>query len=107
MPYKTLSEVPVLLDNSILEKYQLEGIIISPITKGIGILLLSEQSEYTLRIYLITKAPAERNFKISHELESFQFPTEKDKMNFIERLPEMPAIELMLAINPPPQNITN
>jgi len=81
--------------------------VVSPTKQGIGILIMGENMEPkqhssglpVIRLYLLNK----RNFKyhIEMELEAFAFHDLKSGYEFLDNLPNMSALELILMMNNP------
>lgn len=95
----------VAIDNEILyeNKLQIESQMVNGADNRMGMLLLSEEEQFVLRIYLVLKE--KDYYYISHELQSFAFPTRDSLIDFMERLPEMTALEMLYWLNPSPESM--
>ena len=81
--------------------------VMSPVKEDIGILIMGENMEpehyaeglSVIRLYLLNK----RNFKyhIEMELESFAFHDLESAYEFLIKLPDMSALELLIMMNSP------
>jgi hypothetical protein len=82
---------------------EIESIIISPVFNNVGIVVLAgddpDSNSRLVRIYSIAKQENETTYRPVHELQAFLFPEKPFAKEFIERLPQMSAIELMFAMN--------
>ncbi len=93
----------VAIDNEMLydNGLKIESLVVNGADDRMGMLLLSEEKQFVLRIYLILK---ETDFySISHELQSFAFNSRDELLNFRNRLPEMTALEILYLMDPMPQ----
>jgi hypothetical protein len=84
---------------------QIESLVINGTDDRMGMLLLSEEEQFVLRIYLIIKE--KDYYYLSHELLSFSFLSRNELLDFRNRLPKMTALEILYWMNPAPQNITH
>lgn len=93
----------VEIPNELLENMEIEAVIISPIYRNVGIVILAKDDNETnsrlVRIYSIVKQDDETTYRPVQELQAFLFPEKPFAKEFIERLPQMSAIELMFAMN--------
>jgi hypothetical protein len=78
-------------------------LIVSPVLQNTGVVILAgdvlETNARLVRIYSMTKQDDETTYRLVHELQAFHFPEKPFAKEFIERLPQMSAIELMFAMN--------
>ncbi|MFF2449925.1 hypothetical protein ACFVSW_23060 [Neobacillus sp. NPDC058068] len=93
----------VIFPDDILEGMRIESIIISPIAKHLGVAALSGKSEdmHVLRLYQLILRE-DQNYVPTFELEAFAFYSRKDLTDFVVRLPEMSAIEILMVMNQEP-----
>lgn len=93
----------VEIPDELLENMEIESVIISPVYQNVGIVILAGDDQETngrlVRIYSMVKQDDETTYSLVQELQAFLFPERPFAKEFIERLPQMSAIELMFAMN--------
>lgn len=79
-----------------LESMELLQFIESPVFKGLGILIMGENmiGMPNVRFYELEKI--EDMFEVKRELQTFTFHSSTEAMVFLDHLPEMTALELIL-----------
>ena len=99
----TRNESKVDVPNELLVDMEIESVVISPVFQNVGIVILAGDDQETncrlVRIYSIAKQDDETTYRLVQELQAFLFPEKSFAKEFIERLPQMSAIELMFAMN--------
>jgi hypothetical protein len=95
-----------MLDNDVfpeeaLEEMSIECILVSPVDDRIGVAAVSSKLEdkHLLRLFQMKK-DEEQDYIPTHEMEAFTFQSRKDLKDFVERLPGMSALEILMAMNP-------
>ncbi|MEH7355158.1 hypothetical protein V7150_16495 [Neobacillus drentensis] len=93
----------VIFPDEILEGMNIEAFTIAPRDHRIGVAILSGKDEnmHVLRLYQVIKRE-DQQFYPTHELEAFSFHSKKDLKEFMEKLPHLTAIELLLIMHPLP-----
>ena len=96
-----MNEENVFFPDEMMENKKLETVIISPVSTEIGIAALSElsQSMHILRLYQLSYEEYENTYIPVQELEAFSFQHYDELTNFLEKLPEMSALEMLLVLN--------
>jgi hypothetical protein len=99
-----MNNMPILkTDNPTLESMEVEGVIISPIVKELGVIVLSSINKEgkTIKICSIKQIESDidNEYFVDTELQTLLFQDMKSAENFIEHLPDMSAIELLFAMN--------
>lgn len=94
-------EKSVVFPDEIMENRNLETVIFSPVSTEIGIAALSESSHSThiLRLYQLMYEEYENTYKPVQELEAFSFLRYEELTDFLKKLPEMSALEMLLVLN--------
>lgn len=89
--------------DELLEGRLIETTIFSPENEDIGIAILSEfqGGTYVMRIYQLEQSQHEKYSPIQ-ELAAFSFHSRRKFDEFLESLPEMSGLEMLLALNPSP-----
>jgi hypothetical protein len=99
-----MNNMPILkTDNPNLESMEVEGVIISPMVKELGAIVLSSINEEgkTIKICSIKQIESDNDneYFVDTELHTFLFQDIGSAEEFIEHLPDMSAIELLFAMN--------
>lgn len=101
----------IFFPNDALKKMKYESIIFSPQNQEIAIVILSakEGGHHIIRTYRLHLYPDDDLFHFVQELEAFQLETRREAQDFIDNLPSMSAIDMMLLLNPipPPMHFIN
>ncbi|MBS3678936.1 hypothetical protein KGF86_01790 [Ornithinibacillus massiliensis] len=102
--FKLNEEVKVNYPDELLKNMHIEGVMISPYDTMIGVTALSQQinQDHVLRLYSLV-LNEDGFFEVIYELQAFSMQTKEDIRIFLEKLPAMSAIELMMIMNPIPQ----
>lgn len=93
----------LIIDSKLMEEMELITHLISPKYSSIGILFMKEKDEsesIVIRIYRTEEIEGE--YQASNEIGSYSFVELSHALEFIEHLPQMSAIDLMLLQNPIP-----
>lgn len=79
-----------------------ESFLLSPTNENTGILATSEKDEnkIVLRLYLAEKLPNKDNFETRIELAAFSFENKKQLTKFIDKLPEISGVDMLILLNP-------
>ncbi|WP_345239572.1 hypothetical protein [Pontibacillus salipaludis] len=98
-----MSNQSIVFTNMMAKHYIIEHVIISPINKEKGVVVVSsteeEQEALILRIFAIEFDHEADSYVTTSELEAFSFDDQEFGKKFIDHLPNMSAIELMFAMN--------
>ncbi len=91
----------VVFPNDILKNKKIEFVTLSPIDGRIAVSALSgkTKSKYILRLYQLTRREDGKLFP-THEIGAFSFYTRKQLNDFVDKLPKMSAIEILMVLNP-------
>ena len=94
--------------NEILENRTIERTIFTTENDRFGISLLSEQEDdvtFALRIYQLLWSEEDDCYIPVQELEAFAFHSREDLVDFIERLPEISGLDMLMLLNPLPDKL--
>ncbi|MEI3613599.1 hypothetical protein [Pseudogracilibacillus sp. SO30301A] len=96
-----MKEKSVAFPDELMENMKLETVIFSPVSTEIGVAALSESSQsiHILRLYKLIFEEYENTYKPVQELEAFSFQHYDELTDFLEKLPEMSALEMLLVLN--------
>lgn len=100
-----LNDVKVIVPNHLLNTMEIQGVTISPTNQELGVLILSEKIEedqIIIRIYLLKLDKGSKEYHIDYELEAFSFNNLQASQEFVERLPSMSALEMLILLNSTP-----
>lgn len=97
------SSVSVNLPEEIIKGKKIEFVTVSPIEDRIGVTGLSGKLKnmYLLRLYQIM-SDNDKEFYPTHEIGAFTFHSRLKLKEFVDLLPEMSAIEILMIMNPHP-----
>ena len=79
-----------------LESMELIQLIESPVVKGLGILIMGENMNGIPNIRFYELENIEDVFEVKKELQTFTFHSSAEAMTFVDHLPDMSALELLL-----------
>lgn len=79
-----------------LESKELIQLIESPVVKDLGILIMGENMNGTPNIRFYQLEKIKDLFEVKKELQTFTFHNSAEAMIFLEHLPNMSALELLL-----------
>lgn len=79
-----------------LESMELIQLIESPVVKGLGILIMGENMNGIPNIRFYELENIEDVFEVKKELQTFTFHSSAEAMAFVDHLPDMSALELLL-----------
>lgn len=79
-----------------LESMELIQLIESPVVKDLGILIMGENMHVTPNIRFYQLEKIKDLFEVKKELQTFTFHSSAEAMIFLEHLPNMSALELLL-----------
>lgn len=104
-----MKDINVTLPDDLFEEMEIQATVVSPDKPDLGILILSKglnqfSREIVIRIYRLKKDKTnEECYSIYFELQAFMFTTYKQAKEFLDKLPNMSALEMLLMLNPKPQ----
>lgn len=103
--YMWSKDVHVEVPKKMLEGMKIEGTAISPSHPEVGVLIISKgfnqfSKEILFRLYRIQKDFTTDSYYIVLELEAFMFKRFKEAKDFLEKLPNMTGLEMLLFLNP-------
>ncbi|WP_243300439.1 hypothetical protein [Bacillus litorisediminis] len=98
----------VLIPKEFLDEMEVYSTIISPIHQEMGILIMSQNlnrmsNDIVIRLYRLQKEKNKKSYEIIYELQAFSFSLYNQAKSFLDYLPNMSAIEMLLMLNPEPQ----
>ncbi|MCK1998950.1 hypothetical protein MPH47_17275 [Psychrobacillus psychrodurans] len=79
-----------------LESMELIQLIESPVVENLGILIMGEDMNGIPNIRFYELENIENVFEVKKELQTFTFLSSADAMTFVDHLPDMSALELIL-----------
>ncbi|QFK71943.1 hypothetical protein F7984_12250 [Pradoshia sp. D12] len=90
-----MKDIIVNFPDEILDRFNIEGVVVSPYTQTLGWAFLSEIKDdcIILRIYVMQLKS--KNFELNGELTAFVFTKEVEMRNFYNQLLNMSALEYM------------
>lgn len=99
------NDLNVEIPKGMLDGMKVEATAVSPSHPDVGVLILSKgfnqfSTEIVFRLYRIQKDPTTDCYYISLELEAFMFKRFKEAKDFLEKLPNMTGLEMLLLLNP-------
>ncbi|MBU9713208.1 hypothetical protein [Evansella tamaricis] len=91
------------LTDEIFEGLELYSFVLSPLYSNLGILIMTEDFEMNstyivIRFYVLRKGP-DGAFSIEDELQPLSFNSHESTQYFLESLPNMSALDLLVAMN--------
>jgi len=94
----------VSFPNELLEKMTIETTIFSPDNKRIGVAILSEEinMNHIVRIYQLVLSSDNEEYNFIQEMAAFSYKQRREVDDFLERLPNMSAIEMLMMLHPIP-----
>jgi hypothetical protein len=98
----------VAFPDELLVNRTLETTIFTKENDLFGIAVLSEQGEdglLVLRIYQLLWSEEEDSFIPVQELEAFGFYSREELVDFVERLPDISGLEMLMLLNPLPDKL--
>ena len=100
------TERRVIFPDELLEKKQIETTIFTPSNENVGVVALSEEENFllTLRLYQLTRLEDNLDYHPVQELAAFSFQNRQDLDNFLERLPDLTGLEMLMLLNPLPSD---
>ncbi|SEM35807.1 hypothetical protein SAMN05192533_102309 [Mesobacillus persicus] len=105
---KKNTNINVNIPNEILHDMEIHATVVSPVDKKTGILILTSgmkhfTKEIVIRIYLLHREDTKNHFDIQHELQAFSFTSYLQAKKFLNHLPNMSALEMLVLLKPSPQ----
>ncbi|MFA1822293.1 hypothetical protein ACDX78_19295 [Virgibacillus oceani] len=97
------SEKKVRSDNSMLEEMNVESTIFSAEHPDLRFAVLSEGKDNMFIVRVFELAQNEDAFFPIQDLAAFSFGTKTELNGFVERLPELTGLEMLLLLNPMPR----
>ncbi|MBP1969179.1 hypothetical protein J2Z83_001283 [Virgibacillus natechei] len=97
------SDKRVVFPNEMLENRQIETTIFTPANDVYGVAVLSEKAGATiiLRLYQLV-VDADYTYQPVQELTAFSFGSRSELDSFLDRLPEISGLEMLMLLNPLP-----
>lgn len=104
---KVINENEIVIPKELKEEMRILGTVLSPVKEGKGILIMGENMEpdnykgglSVIRLYLLNGVNSE--YQIEREVAAFAFYTFESAYEFLVKLPEMSALELLITMNNP------
>ncbi|BAC15288.1 hypothetical protein [Oceanobacillus iheyensis HTE831] len=95
------NEYNISIPDELITGRNVEITFISEIKNNLGILGLSEQTDaYVLHLYRLFYNESNQKFEPIQQLEAFQFQTPSEMHQFIDNLPNISALDMILLMNP-------
>lgn len=95
-------EIKISFPDEVLDEMTFEQTLFSPDNQNIGIVMFSEviQEDHILRLYHLLRDETEETYQFVQELAAFSFKSRHEVDDFIQRLPTLSGIEMLLMLNP-------
>lgn len=92
----------VVFPNELLEKYTLESTFFSPTHTHFGLATFSQiqDSVHIIRLYQLARSNHDEQYHVVQEMVSFSYQNRQDLDDFLKRLPNMSAIEMLMMLHP-------
>ena len=99
------NDVKVEVPKEMLKGMKIEATVVSPSHPDVGVLILSKgfnqfSKEIVFRLYRIQKDTHTDSYYIVLELEAFMFTKYQKAKEFMDKLPNMTGLEMLLLLNP-------
>lgn len=100
------SHKKVLYPNQLLEEMKVEETIFPNATSNMGVATLSHEtdSHHILRIYHLLLDYEKDAYEVVQELAAFTFEDRNELVYFLDDLPYLNGLEMLMLLNPLPQN---
>jgi|SRR5690625_1844093 len=88
--------------NELLEKMRVEGTIFPKNASQVGVATLSHEdcSPHVLRVYQLLFNDYEEAYEPVQELAAFRFESRKELVDFLNDLPHLNGLEMLMLLNP-------
>lgn len=97
--FKKEKNISIVFPNEIWRKKKFENAFVTPLNPLVGVAAFTETKEpNVLRLYQLLKQ--EDGYHLTHELQAFNFPNKFNMTSFLQRLPEMTALEILMLMSP-------
>lgn len=98
-------EAKVSLPNELTKEMTIHTTFISPTKPEVGVLVLTKglhqlSKEIVVRLYRLQKKSLDESYYIINELEALMFTSFKAARAFLNNLPNMTGLEMLLLLNP-------
>ncbi len=95
-------EKPINFSDDIFNDTSIELTLFSPVSDDVGVIVVSskENNAHTLRIIQLLYSPQDESYSPIQELAAFSFQTYKQLEDFLEKLPNISGIDMLLLLNP-------
>ena len=92
----------VSFPNELLEKFTVESTIFPPENEDIGVAILSdvEDTDHIVRIYQLMLSFDGKQYNVIQEMAAFRYKNRQELDDFLERLPNMGALEMLMMLHP-------
>lgn len=92
----------VLYPDHLLDDMQIEETIFPGTTDQVGVATLSHRidANHILRIYQLSLNSSKEGYEIVQELAAFTFTNRNELNNFLENLPYLNGLEMLILLNP-------
>lgn len=96
------SEKEVFVPEELLELMSIEKTLFTPENPHIGIIILTEieNTNHIVHIYRLELSSTSDHYNIAQELAGFSFQNREDAEDFMESLPNMGGLEMLMLLNP-------
>jgi hypothetical protein len=102
MSMKNFADVNIELDDR-FDEYEIETCAVSPIAPEVGIVVASKRDEHYFVVTLLNMKQEETmKYSVEGEVATFNFTSEEQQREFIDYLPDMSAIDLILLLSSSP-----
>jgi len=103
---KMYKDKKVVYPNKLLEEMRVEGTIFPENASPVGVATLSHHdgSAHILRIYQLLFNNEEGAYDLVQELAAFTFPDRKELVSFLDDLPHLNGLEMLMLLHPLDQN---
>lgn len=97
----TINNVSVVYPDGLLKGMKSELVLISPINQDIGVTGITGKynSKHLIRLYQLFREEDQRYYP-THEIGAFTFSSRFELKKFVDHLPQMTALEILMLMSP-------
>lgn len=97
----TINSVSVVYPDGLLKGMKSELVLISPINHDVGVTGITEKynNKHLIRLYQLFRDEDQRYYP-THEIGAFTFSSRSELEIFVNHLPQMTAIEILMLMSP-------
>lgn len=97
----------IVFPQELLKTMTIEATIFPPDDEQVGVAVLSEHLNdyFIVKLYQLSLSEDAMQYNFIQELTTFKFITHQEIDDFVERLPHISGLEMLLMLNPVPASI--